>query len=370
MKHTIGKPENWQDFESLCKKLWGEIWKIPDEIKKNGRLGQDQFGVDVYGIPEGKKKYWGIQCKGKDEYTNAKLKEKEIIAEIEKAKKFIPELDVFIIATSSNKDSKIEQFIRLKSEESRKLGSFEILLFCWEDITDLLESHSDTYNWYLNGIGQKGKFDFKISFNNKQDNLTLKPIFVKEITSFKLTNKSEIELFTDNFLASSTLFKYEEFNIQSLYKSNKVNNSWCDFDLVMENIGVKTIDDWKIEIKFIKGIRRIYDGYPLFPILSETTYIDNELKKISYRPINNTPLHQKENRFFKASILIEHNANEIIVEWELFARDYHKKGSFEIKVEPEYIEITKIEEVSRETTLLNDVIDISDYITEKDENND
>ena len=22
----LQKPDNWQDFESLCKKLWGEIW--------------------------------------------------------------------------------------------------------------------------------------------------------------------------------------------------------------------------------------------------------------------------------------------------------------------------------------------------------
>ena len=50
MKKTLGKPENWQDFESLCKKLWGEIFSIPNKIKKNGRLGQEQAGVDVYGI--------------------------------------------------------------------------------------------------------------------------------------------------------------------------------------------------------------------------------------------------------------------------------------------------------------------------------
>ncbi|MES2380631.1 MAG: hypothetical protein V4538_06305 [Bacteroidota bacterium] len=33
----LRRPANWQDFESLCKMLWGELWKCPDEIKKNGR---------------------------------------------------------------------------------------------------------------------------------------------------------------------------------------------------------------------------------------------------------------------------------------------------------------------------------------------
>ena len=73
MKKTIPKPENWQDFESLCKKLWGEIWGIPHKIKKNGRLGQPQSGVDVSGIPRNETEYLGIQCKGKDENSSAKL---------------------------------------------------------------------------------------------------------------------------------------------------------------------------------------------------------------------------------------------------------------------------------------------------------
>jgi tetratricopeptide (TPR) repeat protein len=48
MKKTIQKPENWPDFETLCKQLWGEIWDIPMKIKKNGRNGQPQVGVDVF----------------------------------------------------------------------------------------------------------------------------------------------------------------------------------------------------------------------------------------------------------------------------------------------------------------------------------
>lgn len=89
MKQQILKPENWQDFEELSKILWGEIWECP-EINKNGRAGQNQQGVDIYGIPKGETKYFGIQCKGKDEYTKSVLTEKEINAEIEKAKNFKP----------------------------------------------------------------------------------------------------------------------------------------------------------------------------------------------------------------------------------------------------------------------------------------
>ena len=81
MKKQLRKPENWQDFESLCKVLWGEIWNCP-EIKKNGRTGQTQHGVDVYATPQGETEYYGIQCKGKDDYTDSELTEKEIDKEI------------------------------------------------------------------------------------------------------------------------------------------------------------------------------------------------------------------------------------------------------------------------------------------------
>ena len=63
----IKKPKNWQDFEKLCKNLWGEIWDCADTIKRNGRIGQQQYGVDVYGIPKGETSYYGIQCKCKDD---------------------------------------------------------------------------------------------------------------------------------------------------------------------------------------------------------------------------------------------------------------------------------------------------------------
>jgi len=84
MQKKIQRPENWQDFESLCKMLWGEIWQC-DEIQKNGRSGQSQNGVDVYGIPVNEVAYYGIQCKGKDEYINVNFTTNEIDIELAKA---------------------------------------------------------------------------------------------------------------------------------------------------------------------------------------------------------------------------------------------------------------------------------------------
>ena len=142
---SLRRPSNWQDFETLCKKLWAEIWAYP-ETKKNGRSGQNQFGVDVYGIPKNESEYYGIQCKGKDEYTDKQFTEKEIEDEIAKALSFQPKLKKFYLATTAIKDTKIEQFVREKNIEHLGNGLFEVHLFCWEDIVDLIDENRQTHN--------------------------------------------------------------------------------------------------------------------------------------------------------------------------------------------------------------------------------
>lgn len=364
MKKTLGKPENWQDFESLCKKLWGEIWAIPNKIKKNGRLGQEQAGVDIYEKPKGENQYWGIQAKGKDDYSNAKLTESEITQEIEKAKTFEPQLAVYIIASSSNKDAKIEKFVRLKDIQNQENGSFEILLFCWEDIVDLIEENPDTHNWYLNGIGQKGRFDFDISFNDFQESLTLNPVFEKTITKYKITTKTDSEILMEKLNSSRIPLSFYQ-NFLNPYNSNRINKSWVDFEFVMENTGSVVLEDWRIIIKFKEGVSRLNNGSHMFPRLSLTEFIDDENKTITYKPINNKPIIQKDNQYFEISLLPEPNSEKIHFEWELLARDFNKTGNSEIRINPEYVEIIKYEEVNNQLDLKEDKVDISYYVVEK-----
>lgn len=58
----ISPLKNWQDFQNLCCDLWKILWKDPN-TQQNGRIGQPQHGVDVYGRPEQKGLWVGIQCK-------------------------------------------------------------------------------------------------------------------------------------------------------------------------------------------------------------------------------------------------------------------------------------------------------------------
>src|SRR4051812_38732769 len=105
----IPPPKNWQDFESLCWDLWRRIWNDPN-TQKNGRQGQAQCGVDVYGRRGGT--WVGLQAKGKDNFTEQRVTVRELRAEVEKAKGFTPNLGEFVLATTGPKDGKVEEAAR------------------------------------------------------------------------------------------------------------------------------------------------------------------------------------------------------------------------------------------------------------------
>jgi len=233
MKKTMSKPENWQDFESLCKKLWGEIWKCRS-IKKNGRSGQVQNGVDIYGIPTGSENYWGIQCKGKDEYSHAQLTIEEIDSEIEKAKTFTPSLECFLFTTTANKDANIEQHIRCKNLELKKQGFFSLDIYSWEDIVDLIEENKTVYDWYLQGNLHKYNHNISLIINGNDKEIILKPSFIK----YKI--KTIIEQINNKFY----------FEPERYYYSREHDLSYVQLDINLINSGDTALEYYKLFINF------------------------------------------------------------------------------------------------------------------------
>lgn len=336
MKKQLPKPENWQDFETLCKKLWGEIWNIPYKIKKNGRAGQDQNGIDIYGIPNGESSYWGIQCKGKDEYTHAKITKKEIVEEIKKAKMFEPKLEVFILATTSNKDAKIEKEIRLLDIENRKNQSFEILLFCWEDIVDLIVENRTTYQFYLNNIQFKDSFDFAIFLEESAMQKSIYPTFYRKVRKFYLNEgKSNLH---KQILHSRLLGPHLNFSESYNSMFNNTNVAITEIDLEMRNTGSVVIEDWHILFRVIgehKPIKesRYIAGVPNFGFDTKERKIV-EKHEVKYIPQDNKPLVQNDKKDFSLELIPIPKEYEIKIEWELKARDFHKKGSLILSVIP------------------------------------
>lgn len=133
MKINLPYPSNWTDFQELCAKLWREFMGDM-QAHQNGRIGQRQNGVDFYGKYRFEKKYTGVQCKGKNGNYKSKLTIKEIDKECNKARNFTPILGLFVMATTSPRDEKIQKYCRELTQN--KIYPFSVDTWFWDDIED------------------------------------------------------------------------------------------------------------------------------------------------------------------------------------------------------------------------------------------
>src|SRR5450631_2995900 len=137
----IKPPKSWEQFEELCLVLFRAIWQDPT-AQKNGRLGQIQHGVDIFGSPERYSgSFHGIQCKGKDAGYGSVLTVTEFDREVTKADLFTPKLTDFIVATTSPRNAHLQKHVREVSAAHTKSGQFPVHVLAWEDIQSLLAEH-------------------------------------------------------------------------------------------------------------------------------------------------------------------------------------------------------------------------------------
>ncbi|WP_186758193.1 restriction endonuclease [Echinicola salinicaeni] len=324
-KKQLRKPENWDDFESLCKKLFGEIWDCK-EIKKNGRNGQLQNGVDIYGIPDGEDSYYGIQCKGKDEYSHKQLSEKEIDKEISLAKAFKPALKKFYFATTANKDSKIEEYIRIKDIENRELKLFEIHLFSWEDIVDLIDENKETHDWYLSLQNFKVKSDVLVSFEKNLFELIESVPFHEQYTYYQLGSKP------------TSIFDYTTYKspiIENTFIRSE-NKSYCRFKLKLKNTGNAPIENPKLIILTKGTFQEIGDEYVDSIVIPANYKTDIEINHSQgdffVCPHRNTLAPGEE--YISSIICIKPNFEGANIEliWKLVSNNYCKEGLLNIKI--------------------------------------
>lgn len=334
------------------------------KIKKNGRNGQSQSGVDVYGIPKGETGYWGIQCKGKDEYTDAKLTKLEIDNEIAKAKLFSPKLDVFIFATTMSKSVEIEEYIRERDLESRRNGEFEILLFCWEDISDLIDENQDTYNFWVANKLHKTKFDFEVSLNDFRSEFIIKPKCIRTIKRYRLKEPTDDEIDMGIVPSSQRALWIKSLSTSELFSAaqTRVNEAICPFEVIMANTGAAVIEDWRVIFTVRGAHREILDQLGTGPmgmidigfLRNKRTYIEGN--RIFFSPGDNEPLIQKDNRYFEAYIIPECREYTVSVEWELLARDFSSNGTVTLVVLPTYEDQIIFEDVISEVELKADEV--------------
>jgi len=137
---AIPKPTNWEDFEK--KMLVLAQYELKDrKAQRNGRSGQSQAGIDIYGDRDGKSVApFGIQCKQK---LDKEVKEKELRAEVKKAQQFKPRPPIeFILATTAPRDESIQAVARTITQELIDAGiDMHVAVWGWEDIEERVSQH-------------------------------------------------------------------------------------------------------------------------------------------------------------------------------------------------------------------------------------
>ncbi|MHB8103515.1 MAG: SIR2 family protein [Methanosarcina sp.] len=284
----IPPPSNSSKFESLCCDLWREIWEDPN-TKKNGRRGQTQNGVDIYGRPHNGDLWSGIQCKCKNIDLNKNLTESEVKEEVRKAKNFEPKLSEFIIATTGPKDAKIEELARNITQEHLKESLFSVNIWGWEDIKDHLSLEiANRYYPDFNLVPQEDVNELISIIENSRvlfigDELSKKSgvesfrIFILEIVqsitnhrftemeydelSEKLHSESAFKILRDE-LGDNILVYFEDFihhdpNRIHYYIADKIKNGKWVFTTNRDNL----IEEAYKRQKYRPELIKIYDDF-------------------------------------------------------------------------------------------------------------
>jgi hypothetical protein len=121
----ITKIKDGIKFEYLFRDIWKKNKKY-ELVAFNGRPGQAQNGVDIFGRKIEDQQWFGIQCKARK--NDNKLGETEIREEINKAKYFTPSLKNYTLITTLNRDEKLQELMRLINSESDVNFVFDIFI--------------------------------------------------------------------------------------------------------------------------------------------------------------------------------------------------------------------------------------------------
>jgi hypothetical protein len=353
---------NWQDFETLCLKLWGEIWQIPHEIEFNSDNAQGQQGVDIYGPVNNGMQYYGVQCKNKKlnliDGSPNRLTIKDVQTEIDKAIHFKPALNKLIIATSLPKDQKVEEYVRVKSLEQVQNGLFTIQICFWEFFERKIPEFQYIYDWYLKNENFLRTKSMSIVFSGGKTEEVFYPKFQKNILRYTMQKELPEQVADVYQMLGNPLFKISDFQkSMDSYNKQRWNNlefklpeieweQYCWFSLYFKNTGQAVIEDFKIKLNFEGDFIAVgaESGHPVLRPGFKTNvkeYSDT-YKALYIKPFE--PTLVQGDGFSSGSIYLKPAMEcmaEIKLHWKLIARDFEDSGTIIIKTQPKYHTVIK-----------------------------
>jgi hypothetical protein len=149
-------------FEDFCLDIYKILFQDRN-AQRNGRRGQRQNGVDIFCHINFPLEWIGIQCKVRN--SSESLNINEIKREVENAKAFNPKLSQYIIATTMQRDSLLQEKIRELNQKNIESGFFEVKIDFWEDIQQLLSNQEYDYillKYYSDFIIDSLKYGYSV----------------------------------------------------------------------------------------------------------------------------------------------------------------------------------------------------------------
>jgi|GEM_PF-3076692 len=204
----FSRPKDDQEFEDIVRDIFAAHWK-DDNTQRNGRSGQKQFGVDIYGKPTGTNLYFGIQCKLKN---SGNLSKNDFVVEIGKARLFQPKLDTYIFVTSLSRDAQTQEIIRQLNEGETQQGGFKIQIRFWEDICALLAEHPRLVDKYYKEWGYPKNYSYNTLESRSNEITENSPLLIGVVVDVSNSVKKTLERLPNQSGISSRKF-YEVISL-------------------------------------------------------------------------------------------------------------------------------------------------------------
>ena len=129
------RPKSEDEWEDMVLDAMRLVWKDPN-AQRNGRRGQRQHGIDIFGIADGQQV--GAQAKNMDRLSETAAK-----YEIEEAEYFQPKIQAFYFAVAGPRDAAFQQFVRLLSANRTSRAAFPVHVLFFDDICQELAKQPD-----------------------------------------------------------------------------------------------------------------------------------------------------------------------------------------------------------------------------------
>jgi hypothetical protein len=173
------------EFEELLRDICALEWNDPG-TERNGRSGQSQWGVDVFGQPAGLSgDYYGVQCKLRP--SQKQLTKAQIQKEVSQAHDFPRQLIKLIIATDTPRDNQVQLLVDDISEFETNKGGFEVDIWFWPEIERKIATYPHILvKYYHAHLASLTNID-------TLDRLVDRPLQVLSLNSPTQTNPTQLE---------------------------------------------------------------------------------------------------------------------------------------------------------------------------------